>query len=549
MWEGFDEPFHYAYVQYIAEYGRLPPLNGPAVSIEILRSLQLFPTTSHLSRLSPMRFEDFWVLSAVDRTRLRQSVETIDPATRHELSELPNRQTQHPPLYYVLCAPVYLAARHLPIVERVFVLRAFSLLIAAFSLPLGYLLARRVFKSKWAVLVPVLMALFPNYYVFIGRITNDALAVIVFPLLIVASGKLLENSTGVGKPVLVGALLGVGLLTKTYFLTALPVLLVAVLLKRFRAEISSTAAGLACLGILVPATTVAGWWYVRNYIDLRSFSGLTQTRMTSSLPSAAWIKGLLHLRLGEFATAVFRLHLWAGNWSFRMVSNTPYRVFEVAYALCGLGILRWLLINRPILSPEPEQYLNKRHQLMILTGFLLSFLAGMLYHRWSATVAGMFIDRAWFGGIGSEGWYINVLLPIEAILLILGIRGLVGRKLERVASLAMLGLFFLLDQVALWSREIPYYAGLSIRVADPLTHLWGAAQEVTAKLGLAFDRVAFLGPHPVTKTILLALIGVMLCCVGACFLFAYRSLSENLADASGTGEASAAGSGAALPRT
>jgi len=526
MWEGFDEPFHYAYLQYIAEHRMLPPLNAPSVSQEIPKSLELFPTTYHLSHLAPMRFKDFWALSAADQLRFRRSQDALEPGSKYQPTDLINYQTQHPPLYYVLCIPVYMISRHLPLVDRVFLLRAFSLLLAAFSLPLGYALARRVFNDSWATLVPVFMALFPNYYVFVGRITNDTAAVVLFPLLIIATGRLHEKPITPRRLLFIGFLLGLGLLTKVYFVTAVPVLLMTIMLKRFRGEMSSRMCALALSLVLMPAILLAGWWYLRNYMELGTWFGLAQTRMSSSLPLIAWLKGLLHLRLGEFLKLLFQLHLWAGNWSFRTVSKTFYHLFEVVYALCAVGLIRSLLRNHSILDLESEQNRESGRSLIIPLGFLISFLAGMFYHRWTATVAGLFIDRQWFGALGSEGWYLNVLLPVEAMFLILGIRGLVGQRRSRVACLILLSLFFILDQVALWSREIPYYAGLSIRIAHPFVKPFDAIQHLVENLGLSLSRLAFLGPHWSSKTLILSLIVTTLTIAGATPVWLHRSLSR-----------------------
>ena len=189
-----------------------------------------------------------------------------------------------------------------------------------------------------------------------------------------------------------------------------------------------------------------------------------------------------------------------------MVSRTFYYFFEVLYALCGVGFLRLLLRNRSMLEQESDQHRECRAYLMTSIGFFLSFLAGMFYHRWSVTVAGLFVDRQWFGAIGSEGWYLNVLLPVEAMFLILGIRGLVGQRRSRVACLILFSLFITLDQVALWNREIPYYAGLSIRVAHPFANPVDAVKHVAVSLALAFRRVTFLGPHWSSEGLLLSLV-------------------------------------------
>ena len=110
------------------------------------------------------------------------------------------------------------------------------------------------------------------------------------------------------------------------------------------------------------------------------------------------------------------------------------------------------------------------------------------------------------GAIGSGGLYLNVLLPVEAMFLILGIRGLVGQRRSRVACLILLRLSITLDQVALWNREIPYYAGLSIRVAHPFANPVDAVKHVAVSLALAFRRVTFLGPHWSSEGLLLSLV-------------------------------------------
>jgi len=523
MWEGFDEPFHYAYLQYIAEHGRLPPLNAPAVSQEILESLQLFPTTPHLSHLTPMRFKNFWELGAAERVRLRQSLDSIEPPSKYQLTHLANYQTQHPPLYYLLFVPVYLGARDLSLVDRVFLLRSFSLLLAAVSLPLGYVLARRILGNNWAVLVPVLMSLFPNYYVFIGRVTNDALAVVIFPLIIMATAKLRLKSSTPADLFSAGCLLALGLLTKVYFLTAVPVPVSIVFLKRFQGKLTSKKCAVELLLVLLPSALVAGWWYTRNYIQVGAFSGLGGNRMISSLPLIAWIKALPHLRLGQLGQLVFKLHLWAGNWSIRMVTKEVYQLFGVVYVLCGIGIIRSLLRNHLFLHIEPNQEQESRHYFIISSGFLLLFLAGLIHFGWSNTVAGIFIDPELLNT--GFGWYLNVLLPVEAILIFLGIQGLVGIRGGRIGSLIVLGLFIVLDHVALWSREIPYYAGLSIRVAHPILNPVGTAQHVVGALALAFHRVAFLGPHWSSDRLLLGLLITNLCIAAVIFVLVYRCLS------------------------
>ena len=51
-------------------------------------------------------------------------------ATCVDAGQIENWQAQHPPLYYYLLAPVYLATKSLSFAGQLFALRAFSCLIA-----------------------------------------------------------------------------------------------------------------------------------------------------------------------------------------------------------------------------------------------------------------------------------------------------------------------------------------------------------------------------------------------------------------------------------
>ena len=45
LWEGFDEPFHYGYVQTLSAKGELPVLGKTRLSREVLQSLHLAPAS------------------------------------------------------------------------------------------------------------------------------------------------------------------------------------------------------------------------------------------------------------------------------------------------------------------------------------------------------------------------------------------------------------------------------------------------------------------------------------------------------------------------
>ena len=77
LWEGFDEPFHYGYVQTLASDWTLPILGKSTLSQEITRSLTLAPASHVVVRNLPIctSFETFFGLTDEQRSLKRQSLD------------------------------------------------------------------------------------------------------------------------------------------------------------------------------------------------------------------------------------------------------------------------------------------------------------------------------------------------------------------------------------------------------------------------------------------------------------------------------------------
>src|SRR5438477_9126999 len=73
MWEGYDEWAHFAYIQHIAEQGRLPA-RADTVSKEIRASLSLMPSAygEHGFHLPLISHEDYWRLPPKERLARRR---------------------------------------------------------------------------------------------------------------------------------------------------------------------------------------------------------------------------------------------------------------------------------------------------------------------------------------------------------------------------------------------------------------------------------------------------------------------------------------------
>src|SRR6185503_18274146 len=82
LWEGFDEPFHYGYVQQLREGRSFPRLGETTLSSEVWASILAAPASHIVRRNIPgtITFGEYFALPVEERSRLRERLESIDPA-------------------------------------------------------------------------------------------------------------------------------------------------------------------------------------------------------------------------------------------------------------------------------------------------------------------------------------------------------------------------------------------------------------------------------------------------------------------------------------
>jgi hypothetical protein len=222
-----DEMPHLAYVQEVAEHGRLPWLGRSYVSWqEVAIEKHTYP---HRSPVSP-RSMGFGGSSY---------------------------EAWQPPLYYVLAAPAFLIPndyRH-----KVFAVRAFDLLLLLAAVAIVARLSKAAFKERW--LVPYCLALstilWPGVIVRAVTVSNVALELPLVPLYVLV----LWNATV--KPRLrslatAGGLLGLCVLTQLT-LVCLAILLVIPLVALLRERRDKQALGTVALTLALPVVMVAPW--------------------------------------------------------------------------------------------------------------------------------------------------------------------------------------------------------------------------------------------------------------------------------------------------
>jgi len=434
--EGIDEPWHLGYLQYLAETGKLPPGPKLHLSAELQQFFQLHPVGWMVHTIYPdlVSQEEYWRQPEDERLKTDAALRRLhflQPYSEGSADFTEEYESHQPPLYYGILAPLFIVtARSFSLADTFLLMRLWSVLIASAVVPLSYCLAKRVTASPRAIgAVTMLVAMFPGMYPDVVRVSTDALLVPVAAAIFLALMRYLDSRSGRDATVL-GLMLLIGLSTKAFLIPVLAATLLIVLAHReFR-----TAAVLTLV-------SAAGWaWYARNIWITGSLTGLPQT-VVAKPTLAASIASLRLLHWVDMIKLTAVSHIWIGNFSLLQFRSWMYKVVELFVAAGGAGFVIASLRKRP----------SQKIQALLL--IYAVFAAALVYFATQ-----IFLE----GGVSViQGWYLTPMLPIEALVFVLGIQYLFPRKLFPWVAAFMAFCFLALVIYGNAFISAPYYSGLT----------------------------------------------------------------------------------------
>jgi hypothetical protein len=361
VWEGYDEPFHFAFIQSLVTQMKLPTATTQ-VSREVQASLHALPLPGTILRHGyppPLiTHDEFWKLDSNQREHLQQEFLNIpkewarEPATENSR----NYEAQQPPLYYVLFSVPLRGTRVWDLASRVFLLRVLGIIVASAAIPFGYLVGRKVLGNEMSALgIVALASVMPEMMVNISRVANESLAIVLYTLLVYVTLKIVDGAEHFNQLPFLGLLLGLGLLTKAYFLTALPAVVVILAWCLWRWPQQWKRLTLHSGVMIAIVSGMAGWWYWRAHQVMGSWSGLYSEAAVPRMSKWQMLDQLWHVNWLSALISVLLSHIWYGGWSFLRVSNSVYVVFGVVVLLAVAGIVILLLKPREAgASGQPE---------------------------------------------------------------------------------------------------------------------------------------------------------------------------------------------------
>jgi hypothetical protein len=349
LWEGFDELYHYGYVQHLSHTWSFPTVGQTKVSRELWTSLDFVPVSHFLQpyfQRPTTSFHEYFLLSPEERRLRRAGLEAIDRGLQGQPSPRDNYEPKQAPLSYILLAPFDRLLAGAPLPARVLVLR---LLLAIATVLLLWTGTRRLAKRlglEGGMETAALFVLFSCQMIYgtSCHIANDAL---MLPWMVFFIASVIDfcRSPIPTQAAVAGLLMGVGLLIKASLLFIVPLAFVVPASLLFRKAPLKQAAKLAAItgGTLL---ALAGPWYLRNVTLYHNVTATNDT--TAGIGLRELVRAAINLPWRESLVGSVHVALWTGNNSFTTFSTWT---INLVIALLGVAALSYGLCARPS-APE-----------------------------------------------------------------------------------------------------------------------------------------------------------------------------------------------------
>lgn len=520
-WEGYDEPFHFAALQHVAN-GQGTPQANTLVSLEVQKSLHLLPLPWELHfhniqhPLTP--HDEFWKLPPPEREQRISAVwglapqEGAQPATEPIL----NYEFQQAPLYYWIFAIPLRAIASLPLLSRMYLLRILTMLLASIAIPIAYGTARRVLRTEPQALgAAAIIVMLPELMISVTRVANESPALVCYTAMLAAAVMAVHKPLSWYAWLLLGGALGCGLLSKAYVLSALPAVVVVGVLALWspsetgerRPNPVSIVARLAAA--FAVTAVIAGRWYASVHRVTGSWTGVKDDIAISHMPVLQKLGQVSQVNWKSGVLSVLISHIWFGAWSFLRVPSAIYVLGFVVIAAALAGVLVRLRRGSAIGA--------EMRDILLLSAFYMSFWAGLAY-----SVLVTFLNQ---GVSSSTGWYLYTAVAAEVILLAWGLQAFAPAHI--VFPSLTIGVA-VLDLYGVHALLMPYYTGLTYHVGKSVpTALWATLTQ----LPIVFERLTELRAPWLNATALVCLwVGYWIATV-ATVLAVIISLRKTVVDA------------------
>ena len=455
MWEGFDEPAHFAYVQHIVENKELPTVNS-TISNEVWYTMDKLPLNTYLADRGKF-YAPFWSSFNLTQSKIDQNTISNIPTIERTRGSGGIWEAQLPPMAHLVQVPIYLLFYNQDILVRAYALRIFSVLVTALAIFISYRTIALIFKDYFMRLGSLMFMVFnPMFTMDISRVNNEFFTILEFSLFLYLITKFLKEKPSIKLCLSIGLVIGFGLLTKQTFIAAFFLVPIFVWLKCWQTKNNSSKnkwiSFLKNTGMILAVTIIISIWWYYDKIKSGNFSGITALH---PLTVHDYITGFFQISWYNYYQQFFGNFWGAFGWNF---NYPPYPYMEVVEIACigstiGLGIL----ILRKLYHKRLQIIYDWRYQcifVMFLSIIIIilgqSFLNIQFYKI--------------YGFYFTNGWYLFIALTAISILFMLGFKSLIFnfriKKMETEFLLAEFVTLIVFSSTIFFYLLRKYYLGV-----------------------------------------------------------------------------------------
>lgn len=358
----------------------------------------------------------------------------------------------HPPLYYLMLAPIARAGQSLSPESMQYLLRGMAIPFGIAIIVLAFLTTRQLFPGDRFLLitVPAFVAFQPQVSYEAAMVNNDIAGIAFVSLVFYLLARGLRRGFDYLTCAWVGAALGLAMLSKSNTVFIVPAIAIAIFLgygwRHWRAWVSKGAVSAAVAGVLV-----APWyiWFFRTYGNLDAFEQIRTLQSPWNKPGGT-IPELLFNR--AFVWMRWR-ETW-GEFGWRRIGLDSSVLWGIAVPIIValFGLLAFVLLAgyRRITKRERSEPLGfempDRTQAISIVVLLVSIIVAYLAVIQFGTQFALTQARYYFPVVNAF-----------AILVLLGARTLIPRPIRPIGSaLIVFGLVFM--NLIIYTRYvIPYW--------------------------------------------------------------------------------------------
>jgi len=479
--EGPDEYQHIAVIHSMVENRALPVYGQSKVPVSLYNDIVANPHPNHskeqTGRIGAHSYETFYGSEPV-----------VTPTKPINLY-----QAQHPPLYYLMMAPLYSWSRSVfDFRTTVYLLRCINIVAAAFALVLLLAPLRRMLADNGLCrLFCLAIAASPMFMVYVSRVANDAFALLFAGVALVlvlgiSGARHARLSAG-----LVGFCIGLAVLCKLNGLVMLPVVFIYLMICAATEKITWRACArfsiLITIGYLLVSLPYHVWVYAHHGTFL--FDQVTSRYQELGFTMVDVLGGMRFSHLNDFlAKSICLDNLWTSGWSFLGLPRFLKWVYGVLLLVAATGSFFWIGARS---RSENAGIIHDWYSLVVCILLAVMTTCALYLFALKHVVAYNFLS--------TPSYYFMIAYPAFLSCLFIAAIGY-GRRIAGALALVLLTIFTFAELYGLCFVAVPYWSQ---------TQGWSQMLARLASLHPVFPSPAFF-PALYFLALMLLAIGVLI---------------------------------------